>query len=229
MRTKKMLTTAAMCLGLLMGAQAHADLSPKDPQVQQSKNLAGQNLIKITSIPVFPWLSLGKTSCQQARTAIAQFSGVGIISSGDASTITGGEFMNVTNVPLRMEAFLFGEPGLRAASIHCDPSPKGRTASYVVWMVERGERDRFLTPLINRLTQRYHNYAVPLSFSDGRGESEDRYILFDLGRFVVEIALPQDQEKAYVTFASRSIYEQTRKQRGLWDLVGPYLIESIGQ
>lgn len=216
---KRWATTFVVSVLVLTGAPAWAD--PQSPEVVASRLRGEHNKLIVQALPVLPWLVVGESSANTVKTELVRHDELRIGSSG-VSAVTGGPLLNLAERKLRLASGAASIPGLRVLSLNFNPEGEQRL-SYVSYMVERGTRDRFVQPMIERLVVAYQNYAKPIRVKDDRGETTDQYILFDLGRYVVEVSLGEGGVFFNVTFATRAIYERIRHANGAADLVLPYL------
>lgn len=172
----------------------------------------------LTSLPVLPsGLALGSSTQDSVRSELQPWIDGGAIVNEGVSAYTSGTLLNVA------QAYgdgIAGELGLRLMSLNFE---RDRTLGLVFFMVQRGWQDRNVEPLIDRLVERYSMYTSPILVKDGRGENSDQYILLNMERFIVEIAIPEKGSFAQVTFATREIYEAIKKQEGTSDLLFPWV------
>ena len=174
----------------------------------------------IPALPVFPWLSVGETKKVQLLPKLQQ-----IISSEPAhvmvtsgsSADTGGEFVNLASVS---KAGLLGIPGCQIVNI--DFAADGK-AQLVTWFVDRGWNDKNVQPLIVSLSKRYSAISPPRFLRDSETEATDTTILFDIGRFIVELQVPQHGSLLTVTFTTKTILAQLRTADRTIDVLRPYL------
>ena len=179
------------------------------------QGIQGQmNRLAINALPVFPWLVVGATKEQQVLTYLRS---MGVSALPGVFAHTGGPLINV--VTFAGEGFA-GETGLRIVSMGFEQN--NRLAS-VVFLVDRGYQDKNLDPLLQRMNARYAAHAQPIMVGDTRGESADRYVLYDLGRYTVELAIPEHGQRFKVTFATRKLYEEMKIANGTANLLLPNL------
>ncbi|BCU08452.1 hypothetical protein [Allochromatium tepidum] len=172
----------------------------------------------LTSLPVLPsGVSLGTSTPRSVRPDLQRLIDGGAILSEGVSAYTSGALMNVAQT---YGDGLAGELGLRLMSLNFG---RDQTLALVFFMVQRGWQDQNVEPLIDRLVERYGPYTSPIFVQDGRGENSDRYVLFNLERFIVEIAIPENGSFSQVTLATREVYEMIKKQEGTADLLFPWL------
>jgi hypothetical protein len=206
---------------LLLPFPGLALADPQSQEVQRSKVQGEANKLKIRGVPVFKWLVVGVTPFSEVQRELGGMSGISILSQGE-SAVTRGQLLNFGEKPIRMESGLFGEPGLRLASLGFARGGQ-RVIEHVEWMVDRGPQQKFVEPMIRRLSTRYQDYASPIKVIDGRGDAEDVYYLWDLGRFVVEAGISDSGSFMNVVFAKRENYKTIRQANGTADLLLPYL------
>ncbi|NVZ11496.1 hypothetical protein HW932_19790 [Allochromatium humboldtianum] len=172
----------------------------------------------LTSLPVLPsGISLGTSTTRSVRPDLQRLTDGGAILNEGVSAYTSGALLNVGQT---YGDGLAGELGLRLMSLNFE---RDQTLALVFFMVQRGWQDQNVEPLIDRLVERYALYTSPIFVQDGRGDNADRYVLFNLERFIVEIAIPENGSFAQVTLATRERYETIKKQEGTADLLFPWL------
>jgi len=188
---------------------------PVDAVKAQSK--ATQHLV--AAIPVFPWLQIGQTTLSEMRGPVQA-----MLSANPRpwyrdgpSEITGGTFMTVSTLAGNGVA---NEDGLRIFTTVFDTNQRAQLAIFVV---EKGWNDANVQPLIKRMTARYSAYASPVRIQDGESDATDYYIFFDIGRFCIEITIPQHGTNATVYFTTKEIHRKLRMADRTYDLFKPYL------
>ncbi len=174
----------------------------------------------IPSLPVFSWLSVGETTKAQLMPKLQQVitsqqSHV-MVTSGDSAE-TGGEFVNLASAS---KAGLMGIPGCQIVNINFGSDGK---AQLVTWSVDRGWNDKNVQPLIATLTNRYSAISRPVVLRDSDSEATDTTILFDIGRFIVELQVPQHGSLLTATFTTKSMLAQLRAADRTIDILRPYL------
>ena len=186
---------------------------------QNGSQIARNHLIQ--SIPVLPWLKIGETTMTQVRPPIQQmittYGGALLVKEGD-SVETGGTFINLASAK---ESGLLNEQGLRVLTLDFDQSQRAQMA---VFMVNRGWKDKNIEPLVSRMVRRYSNLATPVSITDPNSEASDKTILFPIGKFVIEIQLPQHGTFATVTFTTKAILARLRTIDGTLHLLKDHLL-----
>lgn len=216
---KRVLYALPLLAVSLVAASVWAD--PMSPEVQQSRMAGERNKLKVAAVPVFPWLIVGQTPYRSVSTFLAGRPDVLILSTG-TSALSNGELVNFSERGINSEGGLFSEPGLRMISLSF--SPKGtKILEYVQFMVERGYEDRFVEPMIERLSTRYSDLATPIRVKVPDSEAEDVYVLYDLGRYVVETYHNENSSFFTVIFSTRDIYNRIREANGASEVVFPYL------
>lgn len=173
----------------------------------------------IASVPVFPWLNIGQTTLQNAQgpiQAMLSSSPPPLFREGP-SEITGGSFMTVSSLH---GSGMLGETGLRVLTIVFD---KNKCAQLAIFVVDRGWNNANTQPLLNRIAERYSSYAEPVRIQDAQSDATDVYYFFDLGRFVIEISVPQFGDFLQVVFTTKEIHAQMRMADRTYDLFKPYL------
>lgn len=200
---------AVLCTIAAAGIPALASATPK----KIPKEL-------IASVPVLPWLTVGVSTQSSIRGPIQS------MLSGEPpkpwfregpSEITGGSYMNISRLAGNG---MLGETGLRILTIVFDTQ---KVAQLVIFSVERGWQDANIKPLINRITSRYLHMADPVIIRDGESEATDYFVFFDMGRFVVEIMVPQHGTFLTVNFTTKEIHKRMRLADGTYQLFKPYL------
>lgn len=173
----------------------------------------------IPSIPVFSWLNIGETTMAGVRGPIQSIrhQSPGSWYNEGSSEITGGTFMTVSD--LNSQGML-GEDGLKVLTVVFDVMRKAQLA---IFLVERGWNDARVKPLINRITKRYASMGEPVRVDDGASEASDYYVIFDLGRFIIEISIPQHGTFLSVYFTTKEIHERLRMADGTHHIFAPYL------
>lgn len=174
----------------------------------------------IPSVPVFPWLTIGETSYDAAKAVYQRM----LTSSSPrpwfregASEITGGTFMTISELSSKGMA---GELGLKVITTVFDTQKKAQMA---IFLLDRGWNDANVNPLIARMEGRYTLYADPIRVQDDRGESSDYYIIFDMGRFIVEISIPQHGTFLSVYFTTKELHRKIRIADGTYELFKKHL------
>ena len=183
-------------LALLVAGQA-------PPAEAASANIAAE-LAKMAnpSLQVFPWLQVGTSR----DTDVAGFLGLqNLAVVSGTSAYSGGALMNV--VTLGKED-IFGIKGLHLMSLGFGTD---RKLASVVFLVDRGYQGKNIEPLIRKIAERYSSIARPVLVKDDFSEAKDEYILYDLTKFVIEVAIPEGDGRVTVTFATRKVYEDMRK------------------
>lgn len=191
------------------------------PAVSQAQNPAARHLVG--ALPVFPWLKIGQTTVNEVRGPVQSMMNASPkpwFRQG-ASEITGGTFMSISTMAGRGIA---DEDGLRILTMVFDPSQRAQLAIFVV---DKGWNNANVQPLINRITSRYASFAAPVRIQDGESEATDAYYLFDIGRYVIEIAIPQHGTNATVYFATKELHRKVRMADRTYDLFKSHL-ERIG-
>ena len=188
----------AMVFAILLASGA-TQARPTDAQI------ARNNFVQ--SIPVLPWLKLAETTVHEVRTPIQQlknqYQGALLIQEG-TSAETGGMFINLS---MALPQGMLNEPGLQMLTLDFD---ERKILQMVVFRVNRGWMDRNLTPLVERMTGRYRNLAEPDFLGDPDSEATDKTLLFDIGRFAIEVRLPQHGTYATATFTTKTILKRLR-------------------
>ncbi|KLR58999.1 hypothetical protein OX89_04225 [Diaphorobacter sp. J5-51] len=168
----------------------------------------------LTSLPVFPWLSLLESTPTKIQSHVQTLitSAPGILHAWSDSGVTGGDALNISK-PLG--SGLLGEQDLKILSMAFNAS---RKLELVTFMVDRGWKNANAQPLVNRITSRYSMYASPVRIMDGESEATDQYFLFDIGKFVIEIAVPQHGSFLPVYFTTKEIHKKIRTMDGTYDI-----------
>lgn len=176
----------------------------------------------IPSIPVFPWLKVGETTYDAAKVVYQRM----LTSSSPrpwfregGSEITGGTYMTISELSSKG---MLGELGLKVITTVFDVRKK---TQMVIFLLDRGWNDANVGPLIARMEERYAQYADPIRIQDDRGESSDYYIIFNMGRFIVEISIPQHGTFLSVHFTTKELHSRIRAADGTYELFAKYLAD----
>lgn len=201
-------------VGLVAALCASSRTRAKPTDTQMARNQFVQ------SIPVLPWLKLAETTLNDVRMPVqqlkSQYEGALLIRDG-ASAETGGTFITLSTA---LPHGMLNEPGLQLLTLDFDERQK---LQMVVFRVNRGWRDRNLQPLVERMMRRYRNLAEPDFLGDPDSEETDKTVLFDVGRFVIEIRLPQHGTYATATFTTKAILKRLRETDGTLAIFGATL------
>lgn len=203
--SRRNFTLAMMALVCAVGARAQDKRIPKE---------------LIPSVPVFPWLKIGETSYDAVRATYQR-----MISSSSPkpwfrdgiSEITGGAYLTISELSSKGMA---GELGLKVITTVFDTQKKAQMA---IFLLDRGWNDANVSPLIARMEGRYTLYADPIRVQDDRGESSDYYIIFDMGRFIVEVSIPQHGTFLSVYFTTKELHRKIRIADGTYELFKKHL------
>lgn len=166
------------------------------------------------ALPVFDWLVVGQSTTRSVKPGLENLNGALV---DGTFAYTGGRLYNVASLT---HSGIEGEGGLRMMSLGFD---RARILASVQLIVERGFREEHVESFVSRWSQRYRAYAEPIVLSDPRGDSLDRYVLFDLGRYVAEIRIPQFGTFFQATYATREVYEEMKKADGTGEFLVPLL------
>ena len=204
-------------LGFAMAAAlscASGKLQAKPTEAQIARNSFVQ------TIPVLPWLKLAETTIQEVRVPIqqlkTQYQGTLLMQDG-TSVETGGTFINLSTA---LPQGMLNEQGLQMLTLDFD---ERRRLQMVVFRINRGWKDKNLSPLVDRMVRRYGNLAEPDLMSDSQSEATDRTLLFDIGRFAIEVRLPQHGTYATATFTTKVILKKLRTVDGTIHIFGDAL------
>jgi|GEM_PF-3603826 len=176
---------------------------------------AEMNKLAIKSLPVFAWLVVGESTSTAVLPKLQQ--GNLILQEGVFAYDPQGKLINASKPG---GPGIEGETGLRIISLGFG---KDRRLESVTMMIERGWKDKNVPSLVDRMTTRYGVKAKPMIIRDERGDSADIYMLFDLGRFVVEVSVPEQGSFVTVIFTTRDLYEKMKKADRTDDLLLPHL------
>ena len=179
----------------------------------------------ITALPVLPWLSLGETRQSEVRAPLQQLisSHQGYVMVTDGTSVeTGGSFINLAT---SSKAGLMGIAGCQMLNLDFDGSGKAQLVSL---SVDRGWRDKNVAPLVSSLTQRYASITTPVTIRDSESEATDATVLFDIGRFIVEVQLPQHGTLVTVNFTTKALLTRLRIADGTFKTLAPYLRQPSG-
>lgn len=177
----------------------------------------------LTSLPVTPWLSLRESTISSVQQKLQQIIDArpGIVPQWGDSQITGGALVTVSSVA---GAGLLGEKGLRIFSLNFDLSQK---LELVIFMFERGFGGANIGITLDRVARRFSKYASPIKIMDNTSEAADKYYIFDIGRFVIEVAIPQFGTFVTVNFSSKDTHKKMRIADSSYDLFMPVLERGI--
>lgn len=78
-------------------------------------------------------------------------------------------------------------------------------------MFDRGWKDKNVDGILEHLTAKYRLYNSPVKVMEGQSEATDRYYVFDIGRFIVEYAVPQQGTFTPVYFATKQVHRTMRR------------------
>ncbi|WP_218383175.1 hypothetical protein [Acidovorax sp. sic0104] len=120
---------------------------------------------------------------------------------------------------------LANEDGLRIFTMVFD---RNQRAQLAIFVVDKGWKDANVQPLISRLRARYASFATPVRLQDGDSEATDYYYFFDIGRFCIEITIPQHGTNATVYFTTKEIHRQLRIADRSYDVFKNYLEQNGG-
>jgi len=176
---------------------------------------AEMNKLAIKSLPVFAWLVVGESTSTAVLPKLQQ--GNLILQEGVFAYDPQGKLINASKPG---GPGIEGETGLRIMSLGFG---KDRRLESVTMMIERGWKDKNVPSLVDRMTTRYGVKAKPMIIRDERGDSADIYMLFDLGRFVVEVSVPEQGSFVTAIFTTRDLYEKMKKADRTDDLLLPHL------
>lgn len=192
---------------LLLGGET----SVADEEARSSSPATGSRVL-IAAVPVWDWLVVGESTTTSVQPRLQTFKG--IVSKGTFA-YTGGQLINFGSA-LGIE----NEEDLRLVSLGFD---QDRRLVSVTQLYDRGYQDSHVESVIKRLVSRYRAYGEPIAIMDARGEAEDRYILFDLGRYVVSINVPQSGRFVTLKVATFEVYKDMVSADRTADLLLPYL------
>lgn len=174
----------------------------------------------IQSLPVLPWSSVDETMFSDVQAPIQamknQYGGALLVSSGPSAE-TGGTFINLSSIA---KGGLLNEPGLQFITLDFNES---RRLQMVTLRFDRGWNDKNIAPLLERMSRRYGNLATPTVLGDPESEARDRVVLFEIGKFVVEVRLPQHGTYVSSTFTSKAILKRLRSIDGTLEIYKNYL------
>ncbi len=177
----------------------------------------------MTSLPVMPWLSIKQThiTSAQAKAQVIASSTPGVLNQQADSEITGGASITLA---LGAGNGLLGEKGFRILSMAFTPTG---TLELVTFMFDRGWQDANIQPLLERVKRKYEIYADPELVMDGESEASDRYYIFDIGRFVIELSVPQHGSFIPVYFTTKETYRRMRMADSTYPLFEPILEKNL--
>jgi len=176
---------------------------------------AGLNKFTLQTLPVFRWLVIGESTTHSVLPKLQQKNL--LIEQDTFAYDPQGVLINASKL---LGPGIEGDTGLRIMSLGFG---KDRRLESVTMLVERGWKDKNVGPLCDRMQARYGAHAHPMVIQDGRGEATDTYTLYDLGRFVVEVAVPQNGSFASVIFATKDLYKKMKRADRTDELLLPRL------
>lgn len=186
------------------------------------KQLTPAQRYLLASLPVNDWLELRQTTLSDVRGRVQSIvaSTRGASFNGGPSEITNGEAMTVSAI-----TSLLGDPWLRVFSLVFDP--KG-VLELVIFMFQRKDGDRNVPEIINRLIRKLEPYAPPILIAGTDDEATDKYYLYDIGNFVVEMSIPQYSSLIPVYFTTKATHKIMRTADRTYNKFQPYLEKPAG-
>ena len=189
-------------------------------QQGQPRGMNPAQKMLIPSLPVLPWMSIAETRMSQVRGPIQQLiaSHQGSVMVTDGQSVeTGGSFINLAT------ASKFGLLGIDGLSMLTLDFDRGGTAQLVAMTINRGWRDKNIGPLIRSLAARYASITEPVTIGDPESEATDRTVLFDIGRFIIEVQIPQHGTFLTTTFTTKALLQRLRTADRSIEILRPYL------
>jgi hypothetical protein len=89
--------------------------------------------------------------------------------------------------------------------------------------IDRGWQDRNIAPLLRSLSSRYSSITEPVTIGDPESEATDRTVLFDIGRFIIEVQIPQHGTFVTATFTTKALLHRMRSADRTIEPIRPYL------
>lgn len=176
----------------------------------------------LTSLPVTSWLSVCQTTTAQVQANLQRIVNQhpGIIPNWGQSEITGGPSVTISSA---VGHGLLDEKGLRIFSLIFDPSNR---LELVTFMFDRGWAEANVDPLVKRITRQFSRYATPAILMDNDSEASDKYFVFDIGKFVIEIAVPQFGTFIPVYFTTKDTHRRMRIADSTYEIFKRYFERS---
>lgn len=173
----------------------------------------------ITTLPVTPWLELKKSTPREVRAKLQEIvsSLNGASFDADVSSVTNGESLTI-NRPVG--SLLQEEKDLQIISLHFDPHGKLELAMFVF---NKGWEEKNIVHIRERLDAKYTQYERGRWVKDTESDNLDRYYIFDIGRFVVELSVPQGGSFLTVNFTTKEIHKKMRSADGTYEIFQPLL------
>lgn len=209
-----------------IGALASAGVWQGIASAQQGAAVAGQlteaQRYMLTSLPVNDWMAIGSTSAADVRAKLQSITNStrGAMLDVGVSDLTGGESFTIAS-----PGPLLGDKWLRVLSLIFSRS---RELELVTFMFMRRGNNLNVEEIVNRITQKLQPYAPPILIAGTDEEASDKYYLFDIGRFVVEISVPQYGSLIPVYFTTKKTHKIMRVADNTYDKFKPYLEKTAG-
>lgn len=194
-------------LGLMASLLLAPFAQAQQAGASRSAGMTQAQKMLITSLPVFPWLTLAETRMTHVRGPLQQLvnshQGYVMVTDG-VSAETGGTFVNLAT---SSKNGLVGIPGCKIVVLDFGKEDRAQLVSLTI---DRGWRDKNVEPTIAALTSRYASITSPIILRDSESEATDTTVLFDIGRFIIEARIPQHGSAVLVTFTTKEILRQLR-------------------
>ena len=170
----------------------------------------------IPSVEVFDGVTVGESTVDSVRARLSGFEG--IVNEGTFA-YTGGHLINVG---LPSGEGIAQEEGLRLISLGFGLD---KTLVSAIQFFDRGYQDSQVDLVIDRIVERYQVYGRPIFVNpdDRDTDTKDRYVIFDLGRYLVVIDIPESSLFIRVKVVVREIYEEMIKADRTAGIILPYL------
>ncbi|AVO43447.1 hypothetical protein [Simplicispira suum] len=183
----------------------------------RKKQLTEDERYLLPALTVNNWLAIDQTSLSDVQSNVQSIvaNTRGATLHTGPSEITHGEALTMSSV-----APLLGDPWLRVLSIAFNPKNK---LELVIFMFQRKPNDANVETIINRLTKKLEFLAPPILIAGTDEEAADRYYIFDIGKFVVELSIPQYSSLIPVYFTTKATHKTMRTADGTYDKFSNYL------
>ena len=190
---------------------------------QQARGQQALRNRMLQSLPVLPWLELGETTLNQVRpiaeSMINSNPGKVLVSYADSAE-TGGTFMSFATAS---KSGLLDDPTLQIFRIDFDERDR---AQMLVMMFDRGWKDKNVQPILERITRKLAPYTAPIPLTDADSEATDKTYLYDIGKFAVELRVPQFGSYVTATFTTKVLLRKLRTLDRSIEMFKSYLDEN---
>lgn len=187
----------------------------------QNSGLTQEQKMLLQSIPVFNWLSVGLTTRQElgkAMDSFRQIYGAQLFMDMSVSPLTSGQMINLGAVT---KTGLLNETGMKVLTVDLDS--RNQKVDRVCAYFDKGWRDVNIQAVVNKYIGIYSKYSRPVFISDAESEASDEIIIFEIGKFVVEISLPQSGTLFNLTVTTKYNLRKMRSIDGTLHLIEKHL------